>query len=130
MSTREIIFTVIGIVVGFIVSKIIKIVNLNAQRKAIQRTLVDCLKYENELTKQLGASDMIEFTAKNKGKDFAIYYYGEIYRSLARSLTKKTDEKTVEIVNALGTFLSVALQNDIKEYQEAKKAKADAKKDK
>ena len=128
MSKDMIIGGILGIIIGFVLSKVIKIIKLTRYQNDVARTLIDCLKYENELIRDTGEENMIEYTTKRKGKDYAVYYYGQIYHMLTGASHQDSEPQTVEVVNALRSFLSEALKRDVEEFKENRDKKAKKKK--
>jgi len=111
----KVILVIMGIVIGFVISKIVKFFSLGKYHKEVADALISCLETENEYVKELGSDSIISYTIEKKGIDYAIYYYGQIYHLLSGAQIK--DEHQKEVVNALYLFLSKAMSKEIEEYK-------------
>lgn len=114
-----------GVIAGFLVSKLFKVIQLYRYHKDVADALLRCLNTENDYAQALGKNSMIEYTIETKGLQYAIFYYGSIYKLLTGQYRKANEVEKVQI--ALGEFLHEAMKEDIESY---KREQAENKKNK
>ncbi len=104
-----------GILIGFLLAKLLKIVRLNQYHKEVADTLLRCMEMENEYAQALGEKSMIEYTIKKKGMQFGILHFGSVYHLI--SAIPKKEESVSKVEEAMGLFLHEALRDDIEKYR-------------
>ena len=112
---KYILVSIVSLIIGFFLAKIIKMINIDKYNEEVSDVLIKSMELENEYAKRIGEKSMIDYTIETKGLDFAIYYYGSIYKILLS--LKKKDDHIKKIEDSLGLFLKEALKQEIDEYK-------------
>lgn len=108
----------VGIVIGFLLAKMIR---ANRFHKDVAGVLLRCLEMEEAQAAALGKTSMIDYVVEEKGMDYAIVHYGNIYHIL-RGIPQK-EEKLNQVEEAIGQFLQHAMRKDIERYRQERTEK-------